>query len=91
MNHHTDPTNQKAPGAINTEGFESNTTNDLDFATGKRHGKAIATQIAGLALLGYAVNQLLDGGYLVCKHGYTRHAPTFEALEAFARRLGVKP
>ena len=65
--------------------------NDLNFATGKRHGKAIGTQIAEFALLGYAVHQLLDGGYLVCKYGYTRHAPTFEALQAFARRLGVNP
>jgi hypothetical protein len=83
-------TNRKALGAINTKGFETNTTNDLNFATGKRHGKAIATQIAELALLGYAVHQLLDGGYLVCKHGYTCHAPCFEALQAVAHRVGVK-
>ena len=44
MNHHTDPTNGKALGAINTEGLETDTTNDLNFATGTRHSKHIATQ-----------------------------------------------
>ena len=85
----TDPTNGKAPGATNTEGLENDTTNDLNFATGTRRGKAIATQIAELAIRGHAVHLLKDGGFLVCKYGYTHHAPTFEALQAFARRLGV--
>ena len=84
-------TNKKALGAINTDGFETSSTNHFDFATGTRRSKAIATQIAELALLGYAVNQLADGDYLFCKYGYTRHATTFEALQAFARRLGVNP
>ena len=44
MNHHT--TNEKAPGAINTEGLTTDTTNDLNLATGTRHSKAIATQVA---------------------------------------------
>lgn len=86
----TDPTIEKAPGAINTEGLETDTTNDLNFATGTRHGKAEATQIAELAIRGHAVHQLKDGGFLVCKYGYTHHAPDFESLQAFARRLGVK-
>lgn len=85
----TDPTIEKAPGAINTEGLETDTTNDLNFATGTRQRKAIATQIAELAIRGHAVHPLVNGGYLVCKYGYTHHAPTFEALQAFARKLGV--
>ena len=89
MNHHADPTTEKAPGAINTEGLTTDTTNDLNFATGTRHSKAIATQVAELALRGHEVHQLTDGGYLVCKYGYTHHAPDFEALQAFTQRLGV--
>lgn len=85
----THDTNKKAPGAINTEGLATDTTNDLNFATGTRRSKAIATQIAELAVRGHAVHQLIDGGFLVCKYGYTHHAPDFEALQAFARRLGV--
>ena len=89
MNHHTDPTNGKAPGAINTEGLTTDTTNDLNFATGTRHSKAIAMQVAELANRGNAVHQLKDGGFLVCKYGHTVHANDFAELQAFARRLGV--
>ena len=88
MNHHTDPTNEKAPGAINTEGLTTD-TNDLNFATGKRRSKAIATQVAELVIRGHAVHQLKDGGFLVCKYGHTFHAHDFAELQAFARRLGV--
>lgn len=89
MNHTTDPTNEKAPGAINTEGLATDTTNDLNFATGTRPRKAIATQVAELAIRGHAVHQLKDGGFLVCKYGHTFHAVDFVELQAFARRLGV--
>ena len=81
-------TMQKAAGAINTNG-PHNRTNALEFTTGERPGKAIATQIAQLAIAGHAVHQLNDGGYWVCKYGYTHHAKNFEALQAFARKLGV--
>lgn len=86
MTHHT---NEKAPGAINTEGLTTDTTNDLNFATGTRPRKAIATQVAELAIRGHAVHQLKDGGFLVCKYGHTFHAVDFVELQAFARRLGV--
>lgn len=86
MNHHT---NEKAHGACNTGAFDTDTTNDLNFATGTRHSKAITTQVAGLAIRGHAVHQLKDGGFLVCKYGHTFHAIDFAELQAFARRLGV--
>ena len=86
MNHHT---SEKALGAINTEGLTTDTTNDLNFATGTRHSKAIATQIAELAIRGHAVHQLKDGEFLVCKYGHTFHANDFAESQAFARRLGV--
>ena len=79
---------KKAAGAINTNGPHIY-TNDLDFAIGERPGKAMATQIAQLAIAGHAVHELNDGGYWVCKYGYTHHAKNFEALQAFARKLGV--
>ena len=65
------------------------TTNDLDYATGQRPSKAIATQIAELALAGHTVHKLQSGGYLVCKWNCSYHAKDFEALQAFARQLGV--
>ena len=83
-------TDKEAAGAINTEGLTTDTTNDLNFATGTRHSKAIATQVAKLAIRGHAVHQLKDGGFLVCKYGHTFHAIDFAELQAFARRLGVQ-
>lgn len=74
-----------------SEGFEmTHHTNDLNFATGTRHSKAIATQVAELAIRGHAVYQLKDGGFLVCKYGHTHHAQDFAALQCFARKLGVQ-
>lgn len=71
-------------GAMN-----QNATNDLDFATCQRPSKSIATQIAELALASHTVHQLQCGGYLVSKWGYSHYAKDFEALQVFARRLGV--
>lgn len=64
-------------------------TNDLDFATGTRHGKAEANLRALLALAGHAMYPLKDGAYLVCKYGNTHHAIDLEGLHALAVRLGV--
>jgi hypothetical protein len=90
MNHYTDPTNGKVPGVSDdAKGLDTDTTNDLNFATGTRHSKAIATQVAELAIRGHAVHQLKEGGFLVCKYGHTFHAINFVELQAFARRLGV--
>ena len=89
MNNHIDPNKEKAPGAINAEGLTTHTTHDLNFATGTRHSKAMATQVAELAIAGHAVHQLKGGGFLVSKYGHTFHALDFAALQAFARRLGV--
>ena len=79
---------EKAPG-LQSEGLDTDTTNDLDFATGQRQRKAITTQIAELAIRGHAVHELKGGGFLVCKYGYTHYAQDFEALQTFAQRLGV--
>ena len=89
MNHHTDPINEKAPSAINTEGLATDSTNDLNFATGTRHRKTIATQVAQLEIQGDTVHRLKDGGLLMCKYCHTFHANDFAELQAFARRLGV--
>jgi hypothetical protein len=89
----TTNTTKKAAGAINTNGLHTD-TNEAYFRTGDAtrqapDGKAIATQIAHLALAGHAVHQLIDGGLLVSKYGYTHHAKDFAALQDFARKLGV--
>jgi hypothetical protein len=81
--------NGKAPGACNTEGFDADTTNDLNFATGARRSKAEATQIAEFALAGLAVHKGPCGGYLVCENGLSRYCEDFDDLRDFARRLEV--
>jgi hypothetical protein len=86
-------TQQKAPGACDSKGVHTD-TNTSNFAS---HGpidqapdpKAIASQIAHLAIAGHVVHKLARGGYMVCKYGYTHHASDFAALQRFARRLGV--
>ncbi len=85
----TPGTIEKAPGACDAEGLDTVTTNDLNSATGTRRSKAVATQIAELALAGHAVHELRCGAFLVCKYGYTYYATDLEALQAFARKLGV--
>jgi len=90
----TTNTTQKAAGAINTNGLNTD-TNETDFRIGgaieqAQDGKAIATQIACLALAGHTVHHMADGGFLVSKYGYTHHAKDFAGLQAFARKLGLK-
>ena len=54
----------------------------LDIATGELTRLSTTPGFHALALSA-------DGGYLVCKYGYTHHASDFAALQCFARRLGV--
>ena len=42
-----------------------------------------------MAMAGHAVYPLKDGGYLVCKYGYTHNADDLDGLHDFAVRLGV--
>lgn len=51
--------------------------------------KAIANQIARLALAGHHVIKGDRGDYTVCKYGLTRYCSDFAELAAFARQLGV--
>jgi hypothetical protein len=85
------PTNSNGLTATNSQPAETNSlpTNNLDSATGTCRSKAESSLCAQLALAGHAVHQLKDGGYLVCKYGYTYFAPDIDALKAFAVRLGV--
>lgn len=84
-------TNSNGLAAANNQPAETHTqdTNDLNFATGTRRSKAESNLCALLAFAGHAVHSLKDGGYLVCKWGYTHHASDVDALKAFAVRLGV--
>lgn len=82
-----DPQMQTPGGGL--ANAETKTTNNLNSATGTRHSKAEATQIAELALAGHAVHKGKCGDYQVCKYGLSRYCQDFEELQAFARKLGV--
>lgn len=89
----TTNTNEKAVGAFNTNGLHTE-TNNANFrshgAVNQAHDdKAIANQIARLALAGHQVQRLEDG-FLVRRWGMSRHCPDLESLAGFARQIGVK-
>lgn len=84
----TDTAIEKAPGACDTEGFHTD-TNIPNSATGTQNSKAIATQIAELALAGYAVHKLRCDDFLVCRYGHSYYAQDFQTLQAFAHKLVV--
>ena len=86
-------TNEKGPGATNSKALHTHTNGDnfrTDGAIQQAHdGKAIATQIARLALAGHHVIKGSEDDFTVCKYGMTRYCADFAELQAFALKLGV--
>jgi len=83
-------TNEKGHG-LHPVPFQNHTINDMDFPTGDRPSKALATIKAKFALRGHAVH---DGGnydYLVVQKnwGHFRCCQDYAALIGFGRQLGV--
>ena len=85
-------TNEKAPGGINTEGLETYTTNDLNFPTGQREGKAFATLVARFALAGHTLTRSnpADGAvmYYAGRWGLHRALPDLDAATQFLMQIG---
>ena len=90
MTHHTNPENAKGPSPSTATGPFDNSTNDLDFATGTRQRKAIASLIAQFALTGHEVHRGDDGDFLVSRWGLSRWCADFAELKIVARKLGVR-
>lgn len=61
------------------------TTDQQDRASEKR----VSTIRALLALRGIHCYDCTEGGWLVCNHSMSRHCPTLDDLEAFARQVGA--
>lgn len=76
---------QNAPEVFSASSLQANTT-DTNHPT---RGKAIATEIARLALAGHAVHKGSEGDFTVCKYGMSMYCEDFAELQAFSRRLGV--
>jgi len=84
---------QNAPDVFSANGLQVNTT-DTSPPNGESSehatsGKAIATEIARLALAGHAVHKGSEGDFTVCKYGLSMYCEDFTELQAFSRRLGV--
>jgi hypothetical protein len=88
---HTNNTHEKAHGC-DPVGFQNDTTNDLDFPTGQREGKAFATLAARFALAGHTLTRSnpADGAvmYYACRWGLSRAMPDLETAAQFLARLG---
>jgi len=90
---HTNTPNRKALGATNSKGLMTN-NNSTYFPTGDAiqqapDAKAIATQIAWLALHGHHVIKGTNGDFTCCKFGLSKHCADFAALVGFARKVGA--
>ena len=93
----TTTTAQKATDATNANRLQGNTT-DADCLTSAATDqsilqasriKAIATEIARLALLGHSVHKGNCGDFTVCKYGMAKYCQDFAELQAFSRKVGA--
>ena len=89
MTHTT--TIEKAPGACDTEGLPTDTT-DANFPTSEAQGKEFATLVAGFALAGHALHRTdaKDGSvsYWAARWGLVRYLPTIDAARRFLDQIG---
>jgi hypothetical protein len=84
-------TNEKAPGACNTEGLHTD-TNGANFLTTDAQGKEFATLAAGFALAGHALHSTdpKDGAvtYWAERWGLVCYLPTIDAARRFLDQIG---
>ena len=86
MTHTT--TKEKAPGTCDSKGPVTDTTNDLDFPTGQREGKAFATLAARFALAGHTLTHSNPAeGAVLYYAGRWGLSPTLHDLDAAAQFL----
>ena len=91
MNQHTINSGSEKATGVQPDGSSNHTTNNLDYPTGHRPGKASAGLKAQFARAGHLV---LEGGnddYVVVKTDrcMSRHCRDYAALIGFGRQLGV--
>ncbi len=83
--------NEKGHGC-NPVPFQKHTTNELDYPTGQRPGKALETLTAKFAMRGHLVHEGGNDDYIVVKSDWcmSRYCENFAALQRFASVVGVK-
>jgi hypothetical protein len=80
---------EKAAGVLDTPEAATQKVEGSIVSAREQERKYEATLMARFALRGHAVHRMVEGGYMVCRQGYAKHCPTLEALQAFARQVGV--
>ena len=92
MTHTT--TKEKAPGTCDSKGLVTNTTNDLDFPTGQREGKAFAILAARFVLAGHTLthSNLAEGAvlYYAGRWGLSRALHDLDAAAQFLTQIEGK-
>ena len=88
MNH--SPPNDETP-RVQGKGFQETNqkTDNAIVAPAEKIGNT-AYLIARLALLGHTVRRGTNDDYFVGKWGVSRHCPDFNALQVFAKTVGIK-
>ena len=86
-------THEKARGC-DPVGFQNDTTNDLNFPTGQREGKAFATLAAFFELAGHTLTRSnpADGAvlYYANRWGLSRVLHDLDAASQFLTQIGGK-
>ena len=90
MTHTT--TQEKAPGTCDSKGLVTDTTNNLNFLTGPREGKAFATLAARFALAGHTLTHSNPAEGAVLYHagrwGLSRTLHDLDAAAQFLKQIG---
>lgn len=96
-----DPTNAKASPVAADEAFRKALTKQPD-STQSSTGNPAVNVLADeddlpairlslqLALAGFKVHTLPEGGFIICRWGLSKHCPDVRTLGAFARQVGAK-
>ena len=90
MTHTT--TNEKAPGTCDSKGLVTDTTNDLNFPTGQREGKAFPILAARFALAGHTLthSNSAEGAvlYYAGRWGLSLALHDLDAATQFLKQIG---
>ena len=87
-----DTTSEKAPGAVNTEGLQTDNSNDLNFPTAERQHKAFSTLVAAFTQKGYTLQRTdADDGpisYFTTRWGLVRCLRSLDDAQCYLARIG---
>ena len=85
-------THEKAPGTCDSKGLGTDSTNDLNFPTGQREGKAFASLAALFVLAGHTLTRSNPADsevlYYAGRWVLSRALPDLQAAAHFLAKIG---